>query len=75
MEITPEVRVIKNAYMKAKNENNIPEMNRLKSKAMSIVKTEKLEFSDKVETTVSKNKDGDSIEISQTGKQLNKSAI
>lgn len=69
MKITPEVRAIKNAYMEAKKENDIPEMNRLKSKAMSIVKTEKPEFSDEEKTTVSKNKEGDSIEISQAGKQ------
>lgn len=77
MEITPEIRAIKNAYMKAKDEKDQPEMNRLKAKAMSIMKSEKTDTNKKPESAgkegiaVSKNKDGDSIEISLAGKRLN----
>ncbi len=76
MEITPEIRAIKNAYMKARNDKDLPEMNRLKAKAMTIMNSEKpdsnqkIQNSEKIKETILKNKDGDSIEISLIGRRF-----
>lgn len=78
MEITPEIRAIKNAYMKAKDEKNQPEMNRLKSEAMTLmnqeepVKAHEKESGDHDGIIRSKNEDGDSMEISTAGQKRQK---
>lgn len=75
MEITPEIRAIKNAYMKAKDEKNQPEMNRLKSEAQAIMNREVTNTDHEkrtgalAENIIARNEDGDTVEISLVGKK------
>lgn len=74
MKITPEIKDIQNAYMRARSENDRPEMNRLKSKAMALMNTNASEQTQvdslKVEkygdSKVTKNEDGDMLVISSS---------
>lgn len=72
MKITPEIKAIQNAYMQARSENNTPEMSRLKAKAMALMNSsgtdEKHErariLKNDGDSKVTKNEDGDLLEIS-----------
>lgn len=72
MKITPEIKVIQNAYMKARSENDRPEMNRLKSKAMALMNTsaseqpqvDNLKVEKYEDSKVTTNEDGDVLVIS-----------
>lgn len=74
MKITPEIRAVKNAYMNARSENNRPEMNRLKAKAMALMnKSSSEEMQVRAHTNekhgnsiVTKNEDGDELMITST---------
>jgi len=78
MKMSPELKAVKNAYMKARSENDSVEMNRLKTKAMAIKNKDESEAdTHKVpmnqhsrNSTYVKSKDGDSLEISQSGQNL-----
>lgn len=72
MRITPEIRSIQNAYMKAKSENDQTEMKQLKAEAITLMNTGS---SDKTSETapnsnqpntskVKRNEDGDELTIS-----------
>ncbi len=71
MKITPEIRAIRNDYMQARNENNQPEMNRLKSKAMAIKNAStdpnnSSAFQSQDTSKTTKSKDGDELILSDT---------
>lgn len=74
MKITPELTSLQSDYMQAKSEKNTTEMNRLKAKAMDLMKNEKTKKVEKPteknekNSIVLNNKDGDSIQISTEGK-------
>jgi len=75
MEIPKDLNAIKSAYMTAKNENNKPEMNRLKQEALMAMKNDAPVS--KVETkrcslTDSTRSKYDSLEISEAGRQISK---
>lgn len=75
MEIPKDLNAIKSAYMMAKNENNKPEMNRLKQEALTAMKNDapvsktEIKCSDSTDSTRSKY---DSLELSETGRQISK---
>lgn len=77
MKITSEMRVIRNSYMRARSENDKPEMSRLKAKAKTMMNTEKIDSKTIIneqpltDSNVIKNKDGDTLEISLPAKKLN----
>lgn len=79
MEITPQVSAIKSEYMKARSENDTPEMNRLKAKAQSIMKNQKSKDTDetkpigKEDSKVIENEYGDSLEISASALAISNS--
>lgn len=75
MEIPKDLNAIKSAYMMARNENNKPEMSRLKQEALAAMKNDAPVS--KVETkssslTYSTRSKYDSLEISETGRQISK---
>lgn len=75
MEIPKDLNAIKGAYMVAKNENNKPEMNRLKQEALIAMRNDapvsKVESKCSSLTDSSRSK-YDSLEISEAGRQISK---
>jgi hypothetical protein len=74
MKITPEIKSIQNAYMKARSENDKPEMARLKAQAMAMMNKEKKVSTNPEENdkNISVNKDGDLLILNQDSKKVEK---
>ena len=75
MEIPKDLNSIKSAYMMAKSENNKHEMNRLRQEALMAMKNDvpvsKTETKYSGVTDSARNK-YDSLELSETGKQISR---
>ena len=81
MEISSELRVVKNAYLKAQSKQDTSEMKCLKTKAMAIKSKDKSTANTQTNIIDDESKnskgvksiDGDTLEISHTGTNLSSS--